>query len=93
MGVKLIKQGDVWVTEFLGKLRHFQIHSDLVSWRSMGIIPGAAVEFFTDLDGALLNVVDLKTGEQLTELDIPKMHSVADTIKPTKLFIAPEATC
>lgn len=91
MGVKLIKQGDTWVTEFLGKLRHFLIDSDLVTWRSMGIIPGAAIEFNIDLDGTLLTAKDMSTGLEINELEIPKRHALADTIKATKLY--KEQTC
>ena len=90
MGVKLMQGGGIWLTEFLGKFRHFIMESDLVSWRSMGILPGAALEFTTDLDGALLSVRNIATDEFLDALEIPKMHSVAETVRPTKLFVAKE---
>jgi hypothetical protein len=87
VGVKLIKCGNVWVTEFLGKLRHFIIDSDLVSWRSLGVHPSGAVEFNIGLDGTLESVRSLATGEDLLELEIPKGHSVANTIKATKAYV------
>ncbi len=90
MGVKLMQVGGIWLTEFLGKFRHFIMESDLISWRSMGILPGAALEFTTDLDGALLSVRNIATDEFLDALEIPKMHSVAATVRPTKLFVAKE---
>lgn len=90
MNVKLQQVGGCWLTEFFGKLRHFIMESDLVSWRSMGILPGAALEFTTDLNGALLSVRNLATGELLDALEIPKMHSVAATVRPTRLFVAKE---
>jgi len=87
MDVKLIKQDNVWVTEFLGKLRHFIIETDLVSWRSLGIHPSGAVEFNVDPDGSLTSVRSIYTGEEISELDIPKRHSVAGMIKATKPFV------
>lgn len=93
MGVKLMQVGNVWVTEFLGKARHFIMDSSLVTWRSLGILPGAALEFSTDLDGSLLSVRNVATNQLLSELEIPKQHSVAGTIKPTKLFVPKEQPC
>ncbi|WDS62080.1 hypothetical protein [Pseudomonas phage D6] len=87
MGVKLIKRDNVWLTEFLGKERHFIIETDLVTWRSMGIHPSGAVEFQVDLDGTLNSVRSIYTGEEISELDIPKMHSVAGMIKATKPYM------
>lgn len=87
MSVKLIKRDNVWVTEFLGKERHFIIDTDLVTWRSLGVHPSGAVEFQIDLDGTLENVRSIFTGEDIMELDIPSNHSVAGMIKATKPYV------
>ncbi|QBJ02889.1 hypothetical protein MZD04_gp363 [Pseudomonas phage Psa21] len=87
MSVKLIKRGNAWVTEFLGKERHFIVDSDLVTWRSLGVLTGAAVEFSIDLGGSLEHVRNLLTGEELSELEIPSGHTVARMIKATKLYV------
>lgn len=87
MYVKLIKRDNVWVTEFLGKERHFIIDNDLSTWRSLGIHPGGAIEFKIDPRGNLETVRCIFTGEDITELDIPNMHSVAGMIKATKSYV------
>lgn len=93
MNVKLIKRGTVWVTEFMGKERYFIMDSDLVTWRSMGIHPAGTIEFEVGLDGALETVRALETGEEITELDIPKLHSVAGMIRPTKAYVQRQGVC
>lgn len=87
MSVKLIKRDKVWVTEFLGKERHFIIESDLVTWRSLGVHPSGAVEFQIDLGGTLENVRSINTGEEIDELEIPRGHSIAGMIKATKPYV------
>uniref|UniRef100_A0AB39CCJ9 Uncharacterized protein n=1 Tax=Pseudomonas phage RVTF4 TaxID=3236931 RepID=A0AB39CCJ9_9VIRU len=86
MGVKLTKRGNEWTVEFLGKERHVKLESELVTWRSLGILPHSAIEFNLDLDGAIESIVELSTQTELTELDIPKNHSVAGMVRPTKPY-------
>jgi hypothetical protein len=90
MSVKLIKRGTTWVTEFMGKERHFILENDLVNWRSMGILPTSAIEFDCELDGTLLTATEIRTGNALEELDIPSNHVVAKMVIPTKPFVVKE---
>jgi len=87
MGVKLTKRGKEWTVEFLGKERHVKLESELVSWRSLGILSHSAVEFRLDLDGAIESIIELSSSKELEELDIPKNHSVAGMVRPTKLYL------
>jgi hypothetical protein len=76
--VRLIKRGEAWVTEFLGKERLFTFDiSDNSNWRSFGLHPEGAVEFTCDLRGNLETLTLCKTGEELTELEIPKNSQLA----------------
>lgn len=86
MGIQLTKRGNEWTTTFLGKERHVLIESDLVSWRSLGILPNSAVQFDVDLSGNIENIVVVATGEELQQLEIPNRHTVAGMIRPTKPY-------
>lgn len=87
MNVQLTKRGNVWTTTFLGKERHVLIESDLVTWRSLGILPDTAIEFNVGLDGGIESIIALAKGQELEELEIPKNHVVAGMVRPTKLFL------
>lgn len=86
MDVTLTKRDNVWTTEFLGKERHVLIESDLVSWRSLGILSDSAIEFELDLDGTIIKITKVASGEELETLVIPKRHTVAGMVRPTKPY-------
>lgn len=88
MHVKLTKRGSTWVTEFMGKERHFVMDNDLVTWRSLGILPSSAVLFETHLDGSLISATEVVTGNELESLEVPAQHVVAKMIRPTKAYIS-----
>lgn len=92
MSVKLIKQNDAWTIDFLGKLRHFIMLTDLTTWRSLGILPNRVVEF--DVTGNTLNSIkDFTNNIELTELELPDTHAVAQMITATKPYIVQEEKC
>lgn len=86
MNIQLTKRGNQWTTMFMGKERHVILESELVNWRSLGIIPTDAVEFEVDLDGTIIKISTVHDGAELTELEIPKNHSVAKMVRPTKPY-------
>lgn len=86
--LKLQKVGENWVVEFMGKLRHVNFNIDeSITWRTLGIHEKGAVCFSCDLGGNIESIKLVTTGEELTELVIPKGHQLGMNINITKAFI------
>jgi hypothetical protein len=93
--VKLIKRDKVWVTELLGRERNFRLeHDGDYRWRSLGVIPGTAVEFECDSCGNLIDVVNLSTGQSVDGvIELSNVHPVAMMMSVTTPVRIEEATC
>lgn len=76
--VKLVRQPDgVWTSDVDGTNRRVVLdETSLVVWRTMGLSSYGVVEVTQSSKGDIEKFVLLQTGEELTELEFTKQHSL-----------------
>lgn len=76
--VKLVRQPDkVWTVTIDGVERLVTLdESPLIVWRALGLHPSGAVEVYQTSCGQIEKFVLLTVGEELTELEFTKQHSL-----------------
>jgi hypothetical protein len=70
----------------MGHLHQFRFEIEDLVWTSLGVHPDGAVEIHATPQGVVEKIYMRSTGDALTQLEIPKNHSLFRSLTVTKPF-------